>query len=66
MTLASAHMVHALADKARRRAAHLVSERPGETAFFVANLIDSLTGALNAPASRETLASLDEASRKTA
>jgi AcrR family transcriptional regulator len=71
MTLASAHMVHALADKARRRAARPLAgrragERPGETAFFVANLIDSLTGALNAPASQETLASLDEARRKTA
>lgn len=66
MTLASAHMVHALADKARRRAARPARERPGETAFFVANLIDCLTGALGAPASHETLASLHEARRKTA
>jgi AcrR family transcriptional regulator len=66
MTLASAQMVHALADKARRRAAQPGTDKPGETAFFVANLIDSLTGALDAPASQETLASLDEARRKTA
>jgi AcrR family transcriptional regulator len=71
MTLASAQMVHALADKARRRAARLPvggrgADKPGETEFFVANLIDSLTGALNAPASQETLASLAEARRKTA
>lgn len=66
MTLASAQMVHALADKARRRAARPSTERPGETAFFVANLIDSLTGALNAPVSPQTLASLAEARRKTA
>ena len=71
MTFASAQMVHALADKARRRAAgprarRRGGERPGETVFFVANLIDSLTGALSAPASPETLASLDEARRKIA
>lgn len=66
MTLASAQMVHALADKARRRAARPTRERPGETAFFVANLIDSLTGALSAPVSPEALACLDEARRKTA
>jgi len=66
ITLAAAQMVHALADKARRRAARPGAERPGETAFFVANLIDSLTGALDAPISEETLASLAEARRKTA
>jgi len=71
MALAAAHMVHALADKARSHAARPRAGRragalPGETALFVANLIDSLTGALSAPASRETLACLDETLRKTA
>jgi AcrR family transcriptional regulator len=66
MTLASAHMVHALADKARRRAVHAAAGLPGETAFFVANLIDSLTGALSAPVSGEALACLDAVRRKTA
>lgn len=66
MTLASAQMVHALADKARNRAAGPPGKRPGETALFAANLIDSLTGALTAPVSPETLACLDEARRKTA
>jgi len=71
MTLASAQMVHALADKARRRAARPpagkgAGEKPGETAFFVANLIDSLTGALSAPVSPEAQACLREARRKTA
>lgn len=66
MSLASAHMVHALADKARRRAARPTGEKPGETAFFVANLIDSLTGALSAPVSSEAQACLREARRKTA
>jgi AcrR family transcriptional regulator len=66
MSLASNQMVHALADEVRRRAARQSRERPGETAFFVANLIDSLTGALDAPASPETLACLKEARRKTA
>jgi AcrR family transcriptional regulator len=66
MTLASAQMVHALADKARRRAVRASGEKPGETAFFVANLIDSLTGALSAPVSPEALRCLDEARRKTA
>jgi AcrR family transcriptional regulator len=71
MTFAGAHMVHALADRARRLAAlpHAGTrngKRAGETAFFVANLIDALTGALSAPVSNETLACLDEVRRKTA
>ena len=66
MTLASNQMVHALADRARRRADRRAGETPGETVFFVANLIDSLTGALAAPVSPETLASLNAARRKTA
>jgi AcrR family transcriptional regulator len=66
ITFAGAHMVHALADRARRYAARPSGARPGETAFYVANLIDALTGALSAPVSRETLACLEEARRKTA
>ena len=66
MRLASGHMVHALADKARRLASGRYPDRAGATALFVANLIDSIAGALAAPASDTTLALLAEAGRKTA
>lgn len=66
MRLASGHMVHALADRARRLASGRHADRAGVTALFVANLIDSVAGALAAPVSDQTIALLAEAGRKTA
>lgn len=67
---AVAHFVHALADKARRDARARPGRRSGisqgGTALFVANLIDSISGALTAPVSGETMALLTEAARKSA
>jgi len=67
---AVAHFVHALADKARRdadaRTAGRATGRFGDGAIFVANLIDSISGALTAPVSKETKALLAEVERKTA
>lgn len=66
MRLAAAHMVHALADKAREQASGRRPGHAGETALFVSNLIDSIVGALAAPVSDRTMALLDDAQRKTA
>ena len=66
MRLAAAHMVHALADKAREQASGRPPGHAGETALFVSNLIDTVAGALAAPVSEQTMALLDEAHRKTA
>ena len=63
---AVAHFVHALADKARRDAGGRTTGRSGGTQLFVANLIDSIAGALTAPVSDETMALLTEVPRKTA
>jgi len=67
---AVAHFVHALADKARRDAQATPGRRTGisqgGTALFVANLIDSISGALTAPVSGETIALLAGTARKTA
>jgi len=66
MRLASAHMVQALADTARRLATGRKPDRAGGTALFVANLIDTIAGALSAPVSDETLALLADAARQSA
>ena len=63
---AVAHFVHALADKARRDAGGRTTGRSGGTQLFIANLIDSIAGALTAPVSDETMALLTEVPRKTA
>jgi AcrR family transcriptional regulator len=63
---AVAHFVHALADKARRDASGRSMGRAGGTPLFVANLVDSISGALNAPVSEETLRLLAEDGRKIA
>jgi len=66
MQLAAGHMVQALADKARRISSGRHADRARDSALFVANLIDTIAGALSAPVSDETLALLKDAGRKTA
>ena len=51
---------------ARRDAGGRTTGRSGGTQLFVANLIDSIAGALTAPVSDETMALLTEVPRKTA
>ena len=67
---AVAHFVHALADKARRDANGSSTRWPKSSAtggaLFVANLVDTISGALTASVSDETLALVTEATRKTA
>ncbi len=66
MRLVAAHMVHALADKARRLASGRHPDRADETALFISNLIDGIAGALTAPVSEETMAMFANTTRKTA
>tara|TARA_R110000868_G_scaffold26729_7_gene102667 strand:+ start:1277 stop:1951 length:675 start_codon:yes stop_codon:yes gene_type:complete len=63
---AVAYFVHALADKARRDGSGRSKGHFGGTDLFVANLIDSISGALRAPVSEETLHLLAEDGRKIA
>ena len=58
ITLAGNYMVHALADEVRRTA-----DTTHVSAFFIANLIDSIVGAISAPASEETLSQFAQVSR---
>jgi len=59
ITLAGNYMVHALADEVGR----IAETEQVVSAFFIANLIDSIVGAISAPASEETLSHFEHGRR---
>ena len=62
ITLAANFMVHALSDMARQIAAD--ARRAQGLPFFIANLTDSIVGAVSAPASETTMQQLADVNRE--